>query len=414
MQFRLVILLIASLSLLAGLCRSAQAKDDPRHVQIQAAQADALASLMDQVRTARLAPDLTVADFLQRTGGEDRLRRAVARNVEVIGATRWPNPGTCQVQMEVPGDRVAQALVAIAREEPAKSPLPAEALEKRLASTWKGRTFSATGVSATPEAVARMRPGPEHPVWLAVPEEDRREAVKAAQRNAATRAMDGLSDIPLGDGKSLSDALEVPAVREAVQNWIATRPVTNIEFRDTGEVRLTVAAPGEDLWVVLQDALGKQSAIPTPKDEAGWRRLHDEVVARLHSSVGGRSAVAASRAAPSRPVVRTSLPQQPPRWADDQLNAEGKAAGGGPLIRVRHAAELDAFKDLRTQIERLPVGDGRTLGDAAAQDPEVAAAIDRCLQRARVYKVDWGASGDSATVHVALDLRHVWQELPRH
>ena len=87
MQFRLVILLIASLSLLAGLCRSAQAKDDPRHVQIQAAQADALASLMDQVRTARLAPDLTVADFLQRTGGEDRLRRAVARNVEVIGAT---------------------------------------------------------------------------------------------------------------------------------------------------------------------------------------------------------------------------------------------------------------------------------------------------------------------------------------
>ena len=56
-----------------------------------------------------------------------------------------------------------------------------------------------------------MRPGPEHPVWLAVPEEDRREAVKAAQRNAATRAMDGLSDIPLGDGKSLSDALELMA-----------------------------------------------------------------------------------------------------------------------------------------------------------------------------------------------------------
>jgi len=207
--------------------------------------------------------------------------------------------------------------------------------------------------------------------------------------------------------------MQVPAVRDAIQNWVATRPVTNIEFRDNGEVRLTVAAPGEDLWAVLQDALGKQNEIPAPKDEAGWRRLHDDVVARLRSPVGGRSAVATATRPPSRPTTRVDLPQQPPRWADDQLNAEGKAGGGGPRLRIAHAAEGDAIKDLRAQIEALPLGDGRKLGDAAAADPEVAAAIDRSLMRARTHKVDWGANGDSVTVHVGLDLRHVWQELPR-
>jgi hypothetical protein len=207
--------------------------------------------------------------------------------------------------------------------------------------------------------------------------------------------------------------MDVPAVRDAIQNWVATRPVTNIEFRDNGEVRLTVAAPGEDLWAVLQDALGKQNEIPAPRDEAGWRRLHDDVVARLRSPVGGRSAVATANRPPSRPTTRVELPQQPPRWADDQLNAEGKAGGGGPRLRIAHAAEGDALKDLRAQIEALPLGDGRKLGDAAAADPEIAAAIDRSLLRARTHKVDWGANGDSVTVRVGLDLRHVWQELPR-
>jgi hypothetical protein len=406
--------ILACLSLLSALTGTVLARSDPRRDQIDAAQADALASLLDEVRAARLTPDLTVGEFLDRTGGAERLRAAVSRNVELIGSTRWPNPGTCQVQLEVPGDVVAQALVSIARDEPGKTPLPAEVIESRLAPGWKAHTFAATGVSATPEAVARMRPGPDHPVWLTVSESERREAVQAAQRNAATRTIDGLSDIPLGEGKNLSDAMRVPSVRDAVQNWVATRPVTNIEFRDNGEVRLTVAAPGEDLWSVLRDALDKQNQVPAPTDEAGWQRLHDDVVSRLRSPVGGRSAVATTAVRPpTRPAVRMEFPSQPPRWADDQLDAEGKAAGTGSRLRIAHAAEAEALKDLRTQIEALPIGDGRKLGDAAAADPAVAAAIDRALMRARAHKVDWGANGDTVTVRMGLDLRHVWQELPR-
>ena len=413
MRYRVVILMVAFMSLLTGLSRAALAKVDLRREQIEAAQADALASIVDQVRSARLTPELSVGEFLDRTGANDRFHQDVSRNVELIGATRWPNPGTCQVQLEVPADSVVQTLAAIARDASAKSPVPAEVIEKRLAASWKARTFAAAGVSATPEAVAKMRPSPEYPVWLTVTEDDRREAVQAAQQNAARRTMEGLSDIPLGDGKNLSDAMEVPAVRDAIQNWVATRPVTNIEFRENGEVRLTVAAPGEDLWAVLQDALGKQNEIPAPKDEAGWRRLHDDVVGRLRSPVGGRSAVPAAPPALSRPVVRVELPQQPPRWADDRLNAEGKAGGGGRRLRIARDAEGDALKDLRAQIEALPLGDGRRLGDAAASDPDIAAAIDRSLTRARTHKVDWGPNGDSVTVRMGLDLHHVWQELPR-
>src|SRR6476620_982152 len=113
---RLLVILITCLSLLAGFPRPALAKSDPRRDQIEAAQADALGALLDEVRAARLTPELTVGEFLNRT--------------------RWPNPGTCQVQLEVPSDAVVQALVAIARDDPAKSPVPAEVIEKRLASAW--------------------------------------------------------------------------------------------------------------------------------------------------------------------------------------------------------------------------------------------------------------------------------------
>ena len=74
-----VVILIASLSLLAGFSRTALAKPDPRRDQIEAAQADALAALVDQVRMARLTPEMTVGEFLDRVGGGEQLRQAVSR-----------------------------------------------------------------------------------------------------------------------------------------------------------------------------------------------------------------------------------------------------------------------------------------------------------------------------------------------
>ena len=413
MRFGVVILLITCLGLLLG--APVLAVDDPRRAQIQAAHADAIAGIVDEIRGARLNHDLTVGSFLDRTGSEPRLRDVVERKAEQLGATRWPNAGTCQVQLEVSGNDVAKTLINIAQDDPRKSPLPAEALAKRLEGSWQGRNFAATGTSATPEAVERIRPGPEQPVWLSVPEADRRAAVKAAQRNAAHRAVDGLADVPVGSGRTVADALEVPAVRDAIQNWVATRPVTSIEFRDNGEVRLSVSAPGEELWTVFRDALSRQNDIPTPRDEAGWQRLHDEIVVRLRSPVGGRYTIPNRQFTPgSRPTSRVALPLQPPAWVDDQLDVDGTASGDRrKQLMVTNTAQADALRKLRTRIDSLPLGDGLKLGEAAAQDPAIAAAIDRSLLRARAYRVDWGPNGDDVEVRMSLDLRHVWQELPR-
>src|SRR3954471_3787720 len=109
-----------------------------------------------------------------------------------------------------------------------------------------------------------------------------------------------------------------------------------------------------------------------------------------------------------------SLPAQPPPWVDEQLDAEGTAAGSAQRrLLVANSAQSDAMRNLRSQIELLPLGDGRRLVDVAAQDPQVAAAIDRALLRARVHNADWGPDGNEVKVHIHLDLRHLWQELAR-
>ena len=385
--------------------------EDRRREQIQAAHADALASMTDSIRAARIQGDLTVGRFLDRTRSEPRLRQSLQRSAIQLGATRWPNPDTCQVQLEVSGRDVASELAAIAADSPATSPLPAEALRKQLAD-WDGRNFSASGAAMTPERAAQIHPGPEQPLWLSVPEADRHAAIQAAQRDAGRRAVEGLGDIPVGDGKTVADALEVPAVRKVMQEWVAARPVVDLRYGPEGDVLVTLAAPGEELWTVFRQALAGQTDIPAPQDEAAWQRLHDEVVARLRRATG-RGAVSQSQVqTQAQRPPRRALPAQPPRWVDDQLDADGSASGPGPKLRLARTAESQAIDDLRAQVAKLPLGDGRTVADAAASDASVASAVDRALRRARTFKVDYGTDG-TVKVRVALDLRYLWQELNR-
>src|SRR5687768_9079328 len=129
---------ILTTALLAGTTLA----EDRRRDQIEAAHADALASVMDDIRTARISDELTVGQFLDRTGGEGQLRALVQREAEQIGATRWPNKDTCQVQLEVAGRDVAGELEAIAAEHPERSPVPAEVLAKQMTG-WDARVFAA-------------------------------------------------------------------------------------------------------------------------------------------------------------------------------------------------------------------------------------------------------------------------------
>ena len=412
MRFRVVFILL--LCLLA----TSAAAQDRRRDQIHAAHADALASVMDEVRNARIHGDLTVGQFLDRTGSDRRMRDALRRRAQQIGATRWPNPDTCQVQLEVTATDVAAELAAIAAEQPDKSPVPAEALRKQLAD-WETQTFSASGAAMTPQLAVEMRPGPEQPLWLSVPESDRRAAVQAAQHDAGRRAVEGLDDVRIDGDKTVADALNVPAVRDAIQSWVADRPVVDLRFSPEGEVLMTLAAPGEELWQVFREALANQKEIPAPRDEAAWQRLHDEVVARLRRPTG-RGALA--KAPPRERPPRRALPAQPPRWAADQLDVAGTATADPEQfrdvrlteaqLRLARAAENNAREELRTRIESLPLGDGRTVGEAARSDGRLAMAVDRTLRRAQTSNIDYG-DGRAAKVRLSLDLRYLWQELNR-
>jgi hypothetical protein len=400
------------------LMTAAAPAQDRRRDQIQAAHADALAAMMDRVRDARIHGDLTVGQFLDRTGGEARLREVLRRHAMQIGATRWPNESTCQVQLEVAASDIAAELCAISAQYPDKSPLPAEALGKQLAE-WDGRTFSASGAAMTPEMAAEVRPGPEQPLWLSVPEADRKAAVQAAQRDAGRRAVEGLGDVPISSGKTVNDALAVPAVRKAIQDWVANRPVVDLRFGSDGEVLMTLAAPAEELWGVFRQAVAGQNEVPVPSDEAAWQRLHDEVVARLKMPTG-RGAISQAPQVDRPP--RRAIPAQPPRWVGEQLDVVGTATADADQfrnaslaavqLRLARMAEEKAKDELRGRVEALELGDGRTLGEAARSDPRVGAALDRCLRRAHVFGVDYD-SDRAAKVRVGLDLRNVWQELNR-
>ena len=414
MRFRIV--LIFALCLLVTGVAGAQ---DRRRDQIEAANTDALASMMDAVRSARLHGDVTVGQFLDQVGGEARLREALERNAQQIGATRWPNPDTCQVKLEVAGAVVGAELVAMAAEWPDKSAVPAEALRKQLGE-WEGRTFSASGAAMTPEMAVEIRPGPEQPLWLSVPEADRKAAVQAAQVDAGRRAVEGLDGVRLGDAATVADALNVPAVRKAMQDWVANRPVVDLRFGADGEVLMTLAAPAEELWLVFRQAVANQNQVPVPPDEAAWQRLHDEVVARLKRPTG-RGAVSRGTPAPA-PPMRRALPAQPPRWVGEMLDADGEATGApGQFVNMRpaevqlrlaRAAEAKAGERLRARIKALPLGDGRTVGEAADADGRVAMALERSLQRVQTSKIDYGG-GQTAKVRVGVDGRYVWQEMNR-
>jgi glycine/D-amino acid oxidase-like deaminating enzyme len=63
----------------------------------------------------------------------------------------------------------------------------------------------------------------------------------------------------------------------ALQDWLGKQPVVGLEFSDDMEVRMTIAAPADEVWGVFRTALSAQQQVPTPTTEAQWNRLRDEV-----------------------------------------------------------------------------------------------------------------------------------------
>jgi hypothetical protein len=392
----------------------ARAAGDTRRLQVAAATADALAALESDVLTAPVTPELDVRTFVERTRSRDALSRAV-RRAEQIGGTRWLDDQTCQVRMELPGAVVADTLVGIAETYPREAGLPAEVLRRRVDGL-RELTFAATGMSTG--AVDRLRPDPDQPAWRGVPDGAVQAAVADARRHAAAQVLEGVESIEVPgstDKVRLGQVIADRKVRDALEGWLMTQPVTSVVFQPDLEVRVSVAMDGESFWDQLAAVAGdrKDLAFPPPGDARDALRL--TVVREVRPTIGrarvrGDGGATTIPAAVQQVVDPVDIPADPPRWIVEQVDARGASRAVDGRLKTARAAENVARDRLREQVEGLPLSRKLTLGDAAQRDPRVRTAIDRAVGRARPRKVNYLSDG-GAEVTFTLELREVWYQL---
>jgi hypothetical protein len=174
-------------------------------------------------------------------------------------------------------------------------------------------------------------------------------------------------------------------------------------------VAVELAAPPAEFFEAFRDAL--RAGEP---DAAAWDNVRADFARRLASPSGtaavGGGGTGGATIAGAAPRGALQLPSFPPAWTNEVLEAEGAATAGGSKLKCARMAEAQAAKSFVAQIEKLPLSDAQTVGQAAQNDRRVHDAIDRAAGRGRTYKVEYDADG-GAHVWVQLDLRNVWNEL---
>lgn len=392
---------VAILVCLIGL--TAVAQEDARSPQVVAATADAIDGLRREVLAAQVTSGITVQDLIDRLGGNDELDKSLHTG-RLVGGTRWLDDQTAQVQLVVGGGDVARVLAKLVHDNPGKSPIPPDRLNREL-SGWSERTFSALGTSTSAADIERLKPPAGDRAWWGVSDAARKSALVTARDNAVNRVVDSLRPIQFDTGKTLDQALSVPEVRDALRGWLANRPVKSVQFDDDLAVRLSLAAQPEDLWHALKSSLSRQTQVPVATGQAGWDRLQEQVVARAAPAVGVGVVEPGRVAAPNQ-----LIPSDPPDWAVRQADAQANSPAHGSKLHTARAAEALALEKLRAQINSLPLGPKSTVGEAARSNPRIEEAVSKTLGHARPYKVDYGANG-SVTVHMSLNLVDLWSEL---
>lgn len=384
-----------------GVARSMGAPKD----QVIAANGRALEGLRAQVVSEPIGVNVTVADLLSKTGTGKKFNQVLAR-AQQIGGPRWLDGQTCQVRLEIAGPVVARALVDIATLSRLESPVPPDVLAGRL-KEWDRRTFTAIGTSTAGGAAELARPVYDGAAWSTVADESRRVAVAAARKNAVARVMEIIRPIHLGSDTTVAKVLETPEVTAELEQWLAERPVTQVEFRDDLQVRMTLAVPGAELFEVFRASAGKHPEAVGQIKETEWYAIRDAFVARM-AATACRGLAQAGPGKAGR--LSSDLPRTPPDWIERQLEADGKSHALASRLKAARAAEADAIEKLRLQLESLPLSRGLTVGEAAGQDKQVAGAIDRALGRSRTKRVDYLDDG-GAQVVMTLELSEFWNEL---
>ena len=319
---------------------------------VKAAMNTAVQGLYDDISLMQLTPNITVGRYL-KIMEKEREFMGELYHADQIGAPRWVDNYTCQVQLEIATPPVARALVRMAAANPRTTPVSALQIE-RASARWP-RQFIATG-NATSDKVIRFRPG-ENATWRAVSDAARQKALADAKFAATRQAITSVSPVLLSDSKTLGDSFNIREVGSAVDSWLANRPVTRVDFRDDLQVEVSLGVDERDFFNVVRNALQRQKQIKVPPMESNdWKRIEDDFAARFAPPVGRASA---GRVAVAPAPVRLKLPARAPQWVTEQILVEGSATGAGPKLKTRSDAERNAAAKLQARSRPCPCGTRR-------------------------------------------------------
>ena len=386
---------------------------------VSAATNKAVSNLYDAIAPLPLSAAQTVGQYLKANNLEDDFLVAL-RHADQIGGPRWIDEYTAQVRLEIPVARVTYALKQYAASRPRTSPTPDQI--ERISKEWPRQVIGATGSSTSSERLANLRP-PSGP-WRDVPEKVREEALQEARGDAVENAMKSVDRVRINPEKTLGDAFVVPEIGKAVGDWLAARPVTEVDFdqasggsRQKLVVKVSLGVDPEEYFGQVRSALEGQQAISPPKSEEDWERVRQDFLAAFRGAVG-RATAKVDPPTSDNPRVKPFVPQvrQAPTWVNDVVSAEGTASAGGTTaaakLRARQKAEAEARDSIWDRIESLQLDNGVTVGQAMKQDPRLAAAVRRAIDRTRPTKTEYRSDG-TVVVRMAYDLRDVWDEVRR-
>lgn len=384
--------------------------EDPTRAQISAAIRDAVSNLMDEVARSYVTRHTTVADILRKTGGYDELTKAL-QTAQQLGGPRWVDERTCEVELQISGPRVGQALLRIVNARPKDSPVTVGELS-RAVKGWEDRVFAATGstTSAAPVARARPRVGMARDPWVQVPKSAREQAIAAAKLDAASRSLASVSPVVLTPQSTVRDVLALKEVGEGMQTWFVSQPTTRVELLDDLRAEVELAATPVQAFSELRTLSVKavHKEVPLPADDQAWERAKTDFVKRMRAPVG-RGVVPAENEVQDftrRPMGLVG--NRAPEWVNRRIDATATGKGQNKLLAAR-AAESSAEEKLVEIIYDLQ-WDNQSIGKIVKSDKRVAEAVRRASSHARIGKTEY-LDGGNAKVTVYLDLSEVWQEL---
>jgi hypothetical protein len=387
---------------------------------VQAATNKAVANLYEQIAPLPLSAAETVGQYVKANNLQDEFRE-VLRHADQIGGPRWLDDYTAQVRLEIPVARVTYALKQFAAAHPRNSPSPDQI--ERISKGWPQQVISATGSGTASQRLPNLRP-PNGP-WRDVPEKVREAALEEARGDAIERAMKGVERVQINPEQTLGDAFANPEIGKAIADWLAARPVTEVDFDEAGTrqqklvVKVTLGVSPEEYFEQVRATLEGQKAISLPKADEEWDRVRKEFLAAFQPAQGRATAkVEPPQVGSSNPRVNSFVPtqRQAPTWVGDDIAVQGTAPTNGTSaaakLKARQKAETDARDALRTRIDSLQFDDKTTIGQAAKQDARVEAAVRRAIDRTRPSKTDYRSDG-TVVVHFVHDLRDLWDQLRR-